>query len=77
METWTWGSLHNLEFRHPLGDLSRPAHAVQCWPLTPTADNNTTVQNSGFSFTAPYGATVGSIDALICDMASRIRVTSY
>ncbi len=69
MERWTWGSLHTVEFRHPLGEVT-PLHTLFNVGPYPISGNNTTIQNSGFPFTAPYGATVGASMRFICDMAS-------
>jgi penicillin G amidase len=70
MDTWQWGSLHTLTFRHPLGELRPLDRLLNIGPLR-LGGNVTTVNNGEYSLKEPFDAVVGPSMRMIVDLASR------
>ncbi|MFZ1730919.1 MAG: penicillin acylase family protein [Bacteroidota bacterium] len=69
MRGWTWGKLHQVTFRHPLGSVSPLDRVFNVGPF-PVGGNNTTINSGEFSFSDPYNASVGPSMRFIADLAS-------
>ncbi|MBE0644875.1 MAG: penicillin acylase family protein [Bacteroidetes bacterium] len=69
MQTWAWGDLHTVTFRHLLGATTPLDHIFNVGPYA-IGGNNTTVNNGEFSFNTPYDAAIGPSMRFIADLAS-------
>jgi penicillin amidase len=69
MRRWTWGDLHRVTFRHPLGLISPLDRMFNVGPLA-VGGNNTTINSGEFGFSAPFDAVVGPSMRFIVDLAS-------
>jgi penicillin amidase len=69
MRGWTWGKLHQVTFRHPLGSISPLDRVFNVGPF-PIGGNNTTVNSGEFNFSEPFDASVGPSMRFIADLAS-------
>jgi penicillin amidase len=69
MNSWMWGAMHTVEFKHPLGGIGPLDRLFNVGPIA-VGGNNTTVNNGEFSFTDPYRASVGPSMRFIVDLSS-------
>ncbi|MBI5646937.1 MAG: penicillin acylase family protein [Ignavibacteriae bacterium] len=69
MDQWSWGALHTVTFRHPLGELRSLGRLLNVGPF-PVAGNTSTINNGEFAIARPYDAAVGAAVRLIVDAAS-------
>jgi penicillin G amidase len=69
MDSWEWGTVHTLTFRHPLGEVKPFDRLFNVGPLK-LGGNVTTVNNGEYSLTRPFDANVGASMRMIVDLAS-------
>jgi penicillin G amidase len=69
MDSWQWGSLHTLTFKHPLGAVRPLDRLFNIGPLR-LGGNVTTVNNGEYAIAHPFDATVGASMRMIVDLAS-------
>jgi penicillin G amidase len=69
MGAWTWGALHTVTFRHPLGELPAIGRLLNVGPLA-IGGASTTINNGEFRFGESYDAVVGPSMRLIVDLAA-------
>lgn len=69
MRAWSWGALHTVTFRHPLGELPAIGRVLNVGPLA-VGGASTTINNGEFRFGESYDAVVGASMRLIVDLAA-------
>lgn len=69
MRAWSWGALHTVTFRHPLGELPTIGRLLNVGPLA-VGGASTTINNGEFRFGESYDAVVGASMRLIVDLAA-------
>ncbi len=69
LDRWTWGRLHTVTFRHPLGEVPAIGRMLNIGPLS-VGGSNTTINNGEYRFDGSYDAVVGPSMRLIVDLAS-------
>lgn len=66
---WSWGELHSLTFRHPLGQHPFLAKAFNMGPFH-LGGSGTTVNGSRCSTTNPFNVTLGTSACMIVDLSN-------
>lgn len=69
MNAWTWGKLHQVTFKHPIGEISPFDRLFNVGPFEVGGDN-TTLNISEHSFISPYSVIVGPAMRMIVNLAS-------
>ncbi|MCZ7554828.1 MAG: penicillin acylase family protein [Bacteroidia bacterium] len=69
MNTWNWGRLHTIEFRHPFGEKKPLDRLFNIGPFS-IGGSNTTVNNTEYSISRPYDARVAASMRFVADLNS-------
>ncbi len=69
MATWTWGRLHTLEMKHPLGQVPALARFFNIGPFE-TPGDSTTVNNGQYFHGHPWRHQAGASYRHICDLSN-------
>ncbi len=69
MSGWSWGRIHTVEFRHPIGQRSPLNTFFNIGPFG-TGGNNTTVNNTEYSFSSPYDTRVVASMRFVADLST-------
>ncbi|MBL0176928.1 MAG: penicillin acylase family protein [Ignavibacteria bacterium] len=69
MNTWTWGRLHTVTFKHPVGEIAPLDRLFNVGPL-PVGGQTTTVNNGEYALADPFRAVVGPSLRIIMDLAA-------
>jgi penicillin amidase len=67
----TWGRLHTLTLKHPMGEVPALNAVVNTGPF-PMSGDKTTINCSGWSFHAPYSVEVGSSFRFVSDLRDSV-----
>ena len=67
--TWRWDKIHQVTFKHFLGDQPMLNRIFNVGPL-PMAGSHTTINNGNYSLAEPYNCIVGPSMRMIVDMAN-------
>jgi penicillin amidase len=65
---WTWGRLHKLTFRHPLGDRKPLDRLFDLGPF-PISGSHLTVNKKQYDYTRPFAVREGVSQRMIVDLA--------
>lgn len=68
VKRWTWGRLHTLTFRHPLGE-RRPLGRVFDLGPYPTSGSHLTVDKKQYDYTRPFTVREGVSQRMVVDLA--------
>ncbi len=69
MNEWKWGAIHTVEFGHPFGAVKPFDKVFNAGPYS-VGGNNSTINNSEYSFALPFNVSVTASMRFIADMAS-------
>ncbi len=69
VESWTWGHLHTLTFRHILGERKPLNRLLDLGPY-PTSGSHLTVNKKQYDYTAPFAVKEGVSQRMIVDLAA-------